>query len=124
MLEAVARASGMPDPAVAALADSLDAALAELGEVSVAYKLDGAPIQVHRDGQGVWGVDPDLTVITASIPELAAPMRGLPCQGEFLGNWKEPPARHSGHGAAPSSQACHPLTLAGGGLSSHTTSLP
>ena len=40
-------------PMLAAPADSLDAALAELGEVSVEYKLDGARIQVHRDGEAV-----------------------------------------------------------------------
>ncbi len=41
-------------PMLASPADTLDAALAELGgEVSVEFKLDGARIQVHRDGDEV-----------------------------------------------------------------------
>lgn len=40
-------------PMLAAPADFLDAALAELGEVSVEYTLDGARIQVHRNGEAV-----------------------------------------------------------------------
>lgn len=47
MLEAVASAAGVP--ADTAPADSLDAALAELGEVSVEYKLDGARIRYRSD---------------------------------------------------------------------------
>ncbi len=41
-------------PMLASPADSLDAALEELGgQVSVEYKLDGARIQLHRDGGDV-----------------------------------------------------------------------
>lgn len=71
-------------PMLAAPADSLDAALAELGEVSVEYKLDGARIQVHRDGEAVRVWTRTLREITRSVPELAALVRGLPCSSVVL----------------------------------------
>ncbi|HEX4704089.1 MAG TPA: ATP-dependent DNA ligase, partial [Pseudonocardiaceae bacterium] len=40
-------------PMLASPAESLDDAVAELGDVSVEYKLDGARIQVHRNGSDV-----------------------------------------------------------------------
>ena len=54
-LEAVTLQVGRPvRPMLASPGDSLDAALAGLGpDVTVEYKLDGARIQVHRDGDDV-----------------------------------------------------------------------
>ncbi|MGH3984509.1 MAG: hypothetical protein ACRDST_17935 [Pseudonocardiaceae bacterium] len=69
---------------LAAPADSLDAALAELGKVSVEYKLDGARIQVHRDGEAVQVWTRTLREITSSVPELVALVRGLPCSSVVL----------------------------------------
>lgn len=71
-------------PMLASAADSLDAALAELGEVSVEYKLDGARIQVHRDGAEVRVWTRTLREITADVPELVELVRGLPCSSVVL----------------------------------------
>ena len=71
-------------PMLAAPADSLDAALAELGEVSIEYKLDGARIQVHRADEVVQVWTRTLREITRSVPELVALVRGLPCSSVVL----------------------------------------
>jgi DNA ligase-1 len=71
-------------PMLAAPAESLDAALAELGEVSVEYKLDGARIQVHRDGEAVQVWTRTLREITRSVPDLVTLVRGLPCSSVVL----------------------------------------
>src|SRR3712207_9474370 len=54
-LEAVHLRVGRPvRPMLASPGSSLDAALADLGDdVTVEHKLDGARIQVHRDGDAV-----------------------------------------------------------------------
>ncbi len=66
-------------PMLASPAESLDAALAELGpEVSVEYKLDGARIQVHRDGDAVRVWTRTLREVTDRVPELVELVRGLP----------------------------------------------
>jgi DNA ligase-1 len=64
---------------LASPAENLDAALAELGqEVSVEYKLDGARIQVHRDGDAVRVWTRTLREVTDRVPELVELVRGLP----------------------------------------------
>ena len=66
-------------PMLASPGDSLDAALAGLGpDVVVEYKLDGARIQVHRDGDDVRVWTRTLREITAGVPELVAQVRALP----------------------------------------------
>jgi DNA ligase-1 len=68
-------------PMLASPADTLDAALAELGPgVTVEYKLDGARIQVHRDGADVRVFTRSLREITARVPELVELARRLPCR--------------------------------------------
>ena len=69
-LEAVALQVGRPvRPMLASPAETLDAALAELGpDVSVEYKLDGARIQVHRDGDDVRVWTRTLREITGACP--------------------------------------------------------
>ncbi|MGH4016423.1 MAG: ATP-dependent DNA ligase [Pseudonocardiaceae bacterium] len=71
-------------PMLASPADSLDAALAELGAASVEYKLDGARIQVHRNGDEVRVWTRTLREITGSVPELVDLVRGLPCTSVVL----------------------------------------
>jgi DNA ligase-1 len=72
-------------PMLASPADSLEAALDELGEqVSVEYKLDGARIQLHRDGDAVWVFTRSLRDITDSVPELVELGRSLPCRSVVL----------------------------------------
>ncbi len=71
-------------PMLASPAASLETALADVGPASVEHKLDGARIQVHRDGDdvGVW--TRTLREITASVPELVAVVRSLPCRSVVL----------------------------------------
>ncbi|MFD6219538.1 ATP-dependent DNA ligase [Nocardia asteroides] len=72
-------------PMLASPGGSLDEALAELGpQVSVEHKLDGARIQVHRDGERVWVFTRTLRDITASVPELVALVAGLDCASVVL----------------------------------------
>ncbi len=71
-------------PMLASPAASLTAALADVGEASVEYKLDGARIQVHRDGDEVHIYTRTLREITPSVPELVEVVRGLPCRSVVL----------------------------------------
>ncbi|MGW5309091.1 ATP-dependent DNA ligase [Nocardia thailandica] len=72
-------------PMLASPGSSLDEALAELGpQVSLEHKLDGARIQVHRDGDRVWVFTRTLRDITASVPELVELVRGLDCGSVVL----------------------------------------
>ncbi|MCZ4277218.1 ATP-dependent DNA ligase [Rhodococcoides yunnanense] len=72
-------------PMLASPAESLEAAWAEFGgEVSVEYKLDGARIQVHRDGNDVHVYTRTLREITDAVPELVELIRALPCRAVVL----------------------------------------
>ena len=71
-------------PMLASPADTLDAALAELGECSVEHKLDGARIQVHRDGDEVRVYTRTLREITRNVAELVELVRGLDCRSVVL----------------------------------------
>ncbi|HEX4789022.1 MAG TPA: ATP-dependent DNA ligase [Actinospica sp.] len=71
-------------PMLASPAASLAAALDELGAVRVEYKLDGARIQVHKDGDEVHVFTRTLREITAGVPELVQLVRGLPCRSIVL----------------------------------------
>lgn len=71
-------------PMLASPAESLQAAVEELGEVTVEYKLDGARIQVHRDDDRVWVFTRSLRDITSSVPELVELVTGLPCRSVVL----------------------------------------
>ncbi|GAY13136.1 ATP-dependent DNA ligase [Pseudonocardia sp. N23] len=85
-LDAVALTVGVPvRPMLASPGDSLDAALGSLGaDVTVEFKLDGARIQVHRDGDEVRVWTRSLREITAAVPELAEQVRALPCRTAVL----------------------------------------
>jgi DNA ligase-1 len=71
-------------PMLASPAESLPEALAELGGSVVEHKLDGARIQVHRDGDEVHVFTRTLRDITSSVPELVELVRGLPCRSVVL----------------------------------------
>lgn len=85
-LDAVALTVGVPvRPMLASPGDSLDAALGNLGpDVTVEFKLDGARIQVHRDGDEVRVWTRSLREITAAVPELVDQVRALPCRTAVL----------------------------------------
>lgn len=77
-------------PMLASPAETLESALDELGstsgeyKVSVEYKLDGARIQVHRDGDEVRVYTRTLREITRNVPELVELVRGLDCRSVVL----------------------------------------
>jgi DNA ligase 1 len=71
-------------PMLAATAASVAEAVADGGEVSVEYKLDGARIQVHRDGDVVGVYTRSLADVTARVPELVEIVRALPAQRLIL----------------------------------------
>ena len=85
-LEAVRLQVGRPvRPMLAGPGSSLDAALADLGsDVTVEFKLDGARIQVHRDGDDVRVWTRTLREVTDSVPELVERVRALPCSTAVL----------------------------------------
>src|SRR5213594_3497504 len=57
-------------PMLADTAADVDAALAELGEASLEFKLDGARIQVHKAGDAVKVFSRNLRDVTAAVPEV------------------------------------------------------
>ena len=85
-LEAVRLQVGRPvRPMLASPGASLDAALADLGDdVTVEHKLDGARIQVHRDGEDVRVWTRTLREVTDGVPELVEQVRSLPCRTAVL----------------------------------------
>ncbi len=77
-LEAVRLEVGRPlRPMLASPADDLADALGD-GDVVVEQKMDGARIQVHRDGDEVRVWTRTLKEITGRVPELVAVVRALP----------------------------------------------
>ena len=98
------RSAGPVRPMLACPGDSLDAALAGLGpDVTVEYKLDGARIQVHRDGDDVRVWTRTLREITEGVPELVAQVRALPAprrrarRRDPRARRRRPPPRVPGH---------------------------
>ncbi|MBX7116795.1 MAG: ATP-dependent DNA ligase [Myxococcaceae bacterium] len=76
-------------PMLAQPAGDLDEALDELGEAAFDVKLDGARIQVHRDGQEVRVYSRDGNDVTHAVPEvveavLALPQKTLVLDGEAI----------------------------------------
>ncbi len=85
-LEEIRLEVGRPvQPMLASPGSSLGAALDDLGtDVTVEYKLDGARIQVHRDGDEVRVWTRSLREITDGVPELVERIRALPCRTAVL----------------------------------------
>ena len=59
-------------PMLASTAPSVEAAMERVGEAAVEWKLDGARVQVHRDGGEVAVFTRTLDDITARVPEVVA----------------------------------------------------
>lgn len=70
-------------PMLASPGESLAEALT-MGACVVEYKLDGARIQVHKDGDDVHVYTRTLREITGAVPELVELVRGLPCRSAVL----------------------------------------
>jgi DNA ligase-1 len=76
-------------PMLASTARDVEAALAKTGPAAVEWKLDGARIQVHRDGSDVAVFSRTLDDVTARLPEvveaaLALPARSVVLDGEAI----------------------------------------
>jgi DNA ligase-1 len=71
-------------PMLAQSADDVGAALAELGEAALEYKLDGARIQVHKSGDKVAVYSRAANDVTTAVPEVVAAVRELPARELIL----------------------------------------
>ncbi|HSC28485.1 MAG TPA: hypothetical protein VLD67_14500, partial [Vicinamibacterales bacterium] len=71
-------------PMLAQSADTVDAALAELGEASLEHKLDGARIQVHKSGDEVRVYSRNLREVGGAVPEVVEIVRALPARDVIL----------------------------------------
>ena len=71
-------------PMLASPAASLDEAMKRVGEGAVDWKLDGARIQIHRDGDDVAIYSRSLDDLTARLPEVAAAALALPARRVVL----------------------------------------
>jgi DNA ligase-1 len=67
-------------PMLAGSAPDIGAAIGELGEASLEYKLDGARIQVHKSGGEVRVYSRTLRDVTAAVPEVVDAARRLPAR--------------------------------------------
>jgi DNA ligase-1 len=84
-LEAVGLVVGRPVlPMLAATAATPAEAVRSTGEASVEYKLDGARIQVHRQGDDVRIYTRNLADITHRLPEVAGIVRAMPVNDMIL----------------------------------------
>jgi DNA ligase-1 len=71
-------------PMLADSAEDVAAALAELGEASLEYKLDGARVQVHKSGDEVRVFSRNLRDVSAAVPEVVEIVRALPAREIIL----------------------------------------
>ena len=71
-------------PMLADSAEDVDAALAEIGEASLEYKLDGARIQVHKSGDEVRVFSRNLRDVSHAVPEVLEIVRALPAREIIL----------------------------------------
>jgi len=71
-------------PMLAQPADDVDDALEQLGEASVEFKLDGARVQVHKDGDRVEVFSRRLNRVTPAVPEVVHAVRALPARALVL----------------------------------------
>jgi DNA ligase-1 len=67
-------------PMLADSADEVAVALEQLGEAAFEYKLDGARVQVHKDGEEVRVWSRQLNEVTAAVPEIVERVRALPAR--------------------------------------------
>jgi DNA ligase-1 len=71
-------------PMLAQTAEDAEAAVAALGEAALDFKLDGARVQVHRDGDEVRVFSRALREVTPVVPELVEAVRALPIRSAIL----------------------------------------
>jgi DNA ligase 1 len=71
-------------PMLAEPALEVDEALRATGDASVELKLDGARIQVHRQGDDVRVFSRNLREVTSAVPEIVSLVRGMPGRSAVL----------------------------------------
>ncbi len=71
-------------PMLAQSAQDVTEALTQLGSAALEYKLDGARIQVHKQGQDVRIFTRHLNEVTPSVPELVEIIKTLPTNSLIL----------------------------------------
>ncbi len=71
-------------PMLAQPAEALDTALDDAADALLEYKLDGARIQVHKDGDEVRVYSRRLREVTAAVPEVVTAARALPLRRALL----------------------------------------
>lgn len=71
-------------PMLAQPVDTISDAIASLGTAVLQYKLDGARIQVHRDGDEVRIFTRQLNDVTARLPEVVERVRAMPVSSAIL----------------------------------------
>src|SRR5829696_7821474 len=81
-------------PMLAGTAPDVEAAVAKTGPAAVDWKLDGARLQVHRDGDEVALFTRTLDDVTARLPEVVAAARSLPVRSIVLDGEAVAPELH------------------------------
>ncbi len=71
-------------PMLAQTSPSLEAALGQVGQAAVEWKLDGVRIQVHRDGSDIAVFTRTLDPITSHVPEVVEAVLALPVHSVVL----------------------------------------
>jgi DNA ligase-1 len=71
-------------PMLAATAADVGEALGALGEAALEWKLDGARVQVHKDGDDVRVFSRALRDVTPAVPEVVEAVRALPARALVL----------------------------------------
>jgi DNA ligase-1 len=71
-------------PMLAGTAEDVADALGALGEAALEWKLDGARVQVHRDGDDVRVFSRSLHEVTPAVPEVVEAARALPVRSVIL----------------------------------------
>jgi DNA ligase-1 len=71
-------------PMLASPAESMEEAMTEHATAIVEYKMDGARIQVHRDGDEIHVYTRTLREITGSVTELVELVHAMPCESVVL----------------------------------------
>jgi DNA ligase-1 len=71
-------------PMLASTSESLEGTLSELGEVAIEDKLDGARVQVHKEGAEVRVFTRNLNEVTERVPEVVELVRTLPARRAIL----------------------------------------
>jgi DNA ligase-1 len=67
-------------PMLADTAVDAEAALGRLGEAAFEYKVDGARVQIHKDGDRVEVYSRALNLVTPAVPEIVERVRALPAR--------------------------------------------